>query len=51
MDEREVLSLLELESIRTHRWQVIRCSAMTGRNLNEGLAWVVEDAKKRLFLY
>jgi hypothetical protein len=42
---------LELESIRTHRWQVLRCSAMTGTNLKEGLAWVVEDAKKRLFLY
>ena len=42
---------LELEQIRTHRWHVLRCSAMTGANLKEGLAWVVEDAKKRLFLY
>jgi len=24
---------------------------MTGKNLQEGLAWVVADAKKRLFLY
>ncbi|KAG7138960.1 ADP-ribosylation factor-like protein 2 like [Verticillium longisporum] len=48
MDEREIL---ELESIRTHRWNVLRCSAMTGTNLEEGLAWVVDDAKKRLFLY
>jgi len=24
---------------------------MTGVNLNEGLAWVVQDAKDRLFLY
>ena len=42
---------LELASIRTHEWHIIRCSAITGANLQEGLAWVVEDAKARLFLY
>ncbi|KFH49064.1 ADP-ribosylation factor-like protein-like protein [Hapsidospora chrysogenum ATCC 11550] len=51
MDEKEILSALELASIRTHRWHVLRCSAMTGRNLKQGLAWVVDDAKSRLFLY
>jgi ADP-ribosylation factor-like protein 2 len=42
---------LRLDEIRTHRWNILRCSAMTGENLKEGLAWVVEDAKARLFLY
>jgi ADP-ribosylation factor-like protein 2 len=42
---------LQLQEIKTHRWHVLRCSAMTGENLEDGLAWVVEDAKKRLFLY
>ncbi|OLN83327.1 ADP-ribosylation factor-like protein 2 [Colletotrichum chlorophyti] len=51
MDEREILEGLQLASIRTHHWHVLRCSAMTGTNLKEGLAWVVDDAKKRLFLY
>ncbi|KAF6838768.1 ADP-ribosylation factor family protein [Colletotrichum plurivorum] len=51
MDEQEILQGLQLESIRTHGWHILRCSAMTGINLKEGLAWVVEDAKKRLFLY
>ncbi|KAF4981348.1 hypothetical protein FZEAL_2833 [Fusarium zealandicum] len=51
MTEQEILSALELESIRTHDWYILPCSAMTGRNLEEGLSWVVEDAKKRLFLY
>jgi hypothetical protein len=46
-----LLQALELENVRTHHWHVLQCSAMTGRNLKEGLAWVVEDAKKRLFLY
>lgn len=51
MDEDEILQGLRLKDIRTHRWQILQCSAMTGRNLKEGLAWVVEDAKARLFLY
>ncbi|KAJ4036993.1 ADP-ribosylation factor-like protein 2 [Fusarium oxysporum] len=51
MTEEEILSELLLESIRTHRWHILPCSAMTGTNLEEGLSWVVEDAKKRLFLY
>ncbi|KAI5465450.1 ADP-ribosylation factor family-domain-containing protein [Mariannaea sp. PMI_226] len=51
MTKQEILSTLQLESIRTHRWHILPCSAMTGSNLKEGLAWVVEDAKRRLFLY
>ncbi|KAK6207343.1 ADP-ribosylation factor-like protein 2 [Pestalotiopsis sp. IQ-011] len=51
MDEDEILQGLQLKDIRSHRWQILQCSAMTGRNLKEGLAWVVEDAKARLFLY
>ncbi|PNP37458.1 hypothetical protein TGAMA5MH_10560 [Trichoderma gamsii] len=43
--------MLRLHDIRTHQWHVLQCSAMTGKNLEEGLSWVVEDAKKRLFLY
>ena len=45
------LQALDLDEIRTHQWHILRCSAMTGENLQEGLAWVVADAKKRLFLY
>ncbi|KAF4580916.1 small GTPase superfamily, ARF type [Ophiocordyceps camponoti-floridani] len=51
MDEREMCEALQLEKIRTHEWHVVRCSAVMGTNLDEGLAWVVADAKKRLFLY
>ncbi|QSZ34882.1 hypothetical protein DSL72_007743 [Monilinia vaccinii-corymbosi] len=43
--------MLELDAIRTHKWHIINCSAITGKNLKEGLAWVVEDSKERLFLY
>lgn len=46
-----ILKGLNLEAIRTHKWHIIRCSAITGTNLEEGLAWVVQDAKARLFLF
>lgn len=42
---------LHLDSIRTHKWHILPCSAMTGLNLERGLQWVVQDAKDRLFLY
>jgi len=42
---------LRLDAIKTHKWTILPCSAMTGMNLNEGLEWVVQDAKDRLFLY
>ncbi|KAJ9646029.1 hypothetical protein, variant [Exophiala oligosperma] len=51
MDEQEVTRVLELERILTHRWVVVSCSAMTGKNLETGLDWVVQDARDRLFLY
>jgi len=42
---------LRLDDITTHKWTILPCSAMTGENLFEGLDWVVQDAKDRLFLY
>ncbi|XPS75708.1 hypothetical protein M3J09_007779 [Ascochyta lentis] len=51
MSEDEVRQGLGLDAIRTHKWTIISCSAMTGLNLQEGLQWVVQDAKSRLFLY
>ncbi|PMD66449.1 ARF/SAR protein [Hyaloscypha bicolor E] len=51
MDEAEIQDGLQLNAIKTHKWHIIRCSAITGANLKEGLEWVVQDAKARLFLY
>ncbi|KAH7389849.1 ADP-ribosylation factor family-domain-containing protein [Pyrenochaeta sp. MPI-SDFR-AT-0127] len=42
---------LQLDAIKTHHWTIMTCSAMTGLNLQQGLEWVVQDAKARLFLY
>ncbi|KAK4169505.1 hypothetical protein QBC43DRAFT_307878 [Cladorrhinum sp. PSN259] len=51
MTGEELSKALRLDEIRTHRWHILRCSAITGENLEEGLAWVVDDAKARLFLF
>lgn len=51
MTEDDVCEGLGLEAIKTHHWHIMECSAMTGLNLHEGLEWVVQDAKARLFLY
>lgn len=51
MAEDDIRGGLQLDSIRTHKWHILPCSAMTGENLQEGLRWVVQDAKDRLFLY
>lgn len=46
-----VVDRLQLESIKTHHWKIVTCSGVTGEGLDEGIAWVVSDAKERLFLY
>lgn len=46
-----ILQRLRLDAIKTHKWKILPCSAMTGKNLHDGLTWVVQDAKDRLFLY
>ncbi|RPB23199.1 ARF/SAR superfamily [Terfezia boudieri ATCC MYA-4762] len=51
MGVEEIRTGLRLDQIKTHKWTIMRCSAMTGLNLKEGLTWVVEDAKERLFLF
>ncbi|MCJ1443608.1 MAG: ADP-ribosylation factor-like protein 2 [Stictis urceolatum] len=51
MNDDEMRKGLQLDLIKTHTWCIFRCSAMTGLNLREGLHWVVQDAKQKLFLY
>ncbi|KAI4127073.1 MAG: hypothetical protein LQ338_003392 [Usnochroma carphineum] len=51
MGNEEIRKLLALDAIKTHKWTIIQCSAITGENLQEGIRWVVEDAREKLFLY
>ncbi|XP_069689426.1 ADP-ribosylation factor-like protein 2 isoform X2 [Periplaneta americana] len=45
----EIRDILELQSIRTHHWQIIWCSAVTGQNLLEGINWLIDDIAARIF--
>ncbi|TKA78843.1 hypothetical protein B0A49_01962 [Cryomyces minteri] len=51
MSEEDIRMGLQLDSIKTHKWTIMPCSAMTGLNLQQGLQWIVQDARDRLFLY
>ncbi|KAL9051145.1 MAG: hypothetical protein Q9162_006217 [Coniocarpon cinnabarinum] len=51
LSEEEVVAALNLQSIKTHGWKIATCSAVTGEGLDDAVAWVVQDAKDRFFLY
>jgi ADP-ribosylation factor-like protein 2 len=44
-----LLQVLELESIKTHHWQILWCSALTAQNLLEGVNWLIDDIAARIF--
>lgn len=47
----EIRKELRLDEIKSHKWTIMPCSGMRGDGLQEGLEWVVRDARERLFLY
>ncbi|ESK87958.1 adp-ribosylation factor-like protein 2 [Moniliophthora roreri MCA 2997] len=49
MNDSEIRNALDLDSIKSHRWTIRSCSAVTGDNLVEGLDWVVNDVASRLY--
>ncbi|KAJ8338041.1 hypothetical protein SKAU_G00370070 [Synaphobranchus kaupii] len=40
---------LALDSIKTHHWCIIGCSAVTGENLLPGVDWLLDDIGARIF--
>ncbi|THH05485.1 hypothetical protein EW145_g4763 [Phellinidium pouzarii] len=49
LSEGEIRDAIDLNSIRSHNWRLLPCSAITGKNLVEGLDWVVADVARRLY--
>ena len=47
---REALELDTMESIQGRHWSIMPCSAVTGHGLLEGIDWVVNDIKTRIFM-
>ena len=47
---REALELDNTEAIQGRHWSIMPCSAMTGDGLLEGMDWMVNDIKNRIFM-
>ncbi|XP_065168465.1 ADP-ribosylation factor-like protein 2 [Atheta coriaria] len=45
----ELKDILELDDIKTHHWQILKCSAVTGENLLNGIDWIISDIAVRIF--
>ncbi|XP_002157516.2 ADP-ribosylation factor-like protein 2 [Hydra vulgaris] len=45
----EIKEILELDSIKSHHWQILGCSAVTGLKLLDGMNWLVADIASRIF--
>ena len=50
MSPKEIGEILELNQITNRHWSILACSAVTGEGLIEGLKWLAEDIKSRIFL-
>lgn len=45
----EIKEVLDLENIKSHHWSILPCSAVTGKNLLQGIDWVLDDISSRIF--
>ena len=45
----EIQEVLQLDSIVSHHWKIVECSAVTGLNLLTGVDWLIDDISKRIF--
>ena len=46
----EIKNTLQLDNIKTHHWQIVNCSAVTGENLLSGMDWLLQDISARIFM-
>jgi ADP-ribosylation factor-like protein 5B len=46
MSAAEISRHLNLTSIKTHRWQIQSCCALTGEGLYQGLEWIANNLKR-----
>lgn len=45
----EIKEILELDTIKSHHWHILPCSAITGENLLTGIDWILDDIASRIF--
>jgi len=46
MTAADISNELNLTSVKTHRWQIQSCCALTGQGLQQGLEWMVSGIKR-----
>uniref|UniRef100_A0A1B6MKD2 ADP-ribosylation factor-like protein 2 n=1 Tax=Graphocephala atropunctata TaxID=36148 RepID=A0A1B6MKD2_9HEMI len=49
LTSQQIKEITELDSIKTHNWIILPCSAVSGENLLEGIDWIVHDISTRTF--
>lgn len=47
----EIAEVLEIDKIEKRHWNIQACSAVTGEGLLEGVDWIVDDIKNRIFMH
>ncbi len=50
LNPKEIREVLELDKIEGRHFSIHSCSAMTGEGLLDGIDWVVDDIKSRIFM-
>ncbi|VDN13768.1 unnamed protein product [Dibothriocephalus latus] len=45
----QISEALNLRDITTHHWSIYGCSAVTGENLLQSVAWLIKDVSSRIF--
>jgi len=49
LSSEEIKEVLDLDNIKTHHWSILPCSAVTGKNLLQGINWILDDISSRIF--
>ena len=47
---KEALELDTYEGTKDRNWSITACSAITGAGLLQGIDWMVQDVKERIFM-
>ncbi|KAI8424687.1 hypothetical protein MSG28_006643 [Choristoneura fumiferana] len=49
LSAKDIREALDLDSIKSHHWRIVHCSAVTGEHLLDGMDWMLDDIASRIF--
>ena len=47
----QIAELLDFDGLKNRHCGIISCSAIKGIGLKEGIDWIINDIKKRIFVF